>query len=54
MSDEEYICKNCGEPWDGEQTPFYVEGKCKHCGAPKPTNKVRANKNNPLLRDEDE
>lgn len=40
MSEEEYVCKNCGEPWETEYTPFYVNGKCAECGAMEPTNKI--------------
>lgn len=43
MSDEEseYVCKNCGEDWEGEATAFYVHGRCANCGAAGGTNKVK-------------
>lgn len=49
--EEEYICRNCGEDWDGESTAFYVEGRCSNCKAPGGTNKVKKSRMNSLTRE---
>lgn len=49
--EEEYVCKGCGEEWEGEATAFYVEGRCKNCGAPGSSNKIIKNRDNPLTRE---
>lgn len=53
MTEEEpeYVCRECGEPWEEEQTAFYVGGKCANCGAASGSNKVIKDKENPLLRE---
>lgn len=51
--EEEYICKACEEPWEGEATAFYVEGRCENCGAAGGTNRVPAESHNPLTEDDE-
>lgn len=49
--DTEYICDACGEPWEGEATAFYVDGRCTHCKASGSAHKVPADRDNPLTRE---
>ena len=52
--EKEFVCQSCGEDWDAEATAFYLEGRCKNCGAAGSANKVIKDRENPLLRGEDD